>query len=318
MVNIALIFHLIYLSITSTFLILTNNFLLFSVVIPILSLIFIDVFAIKKITNEKFSLFLFIVSSILFYVAVNFIIFYLAFIPSILAQLYSPIFLFLVLCVFFALLTFIKIKNKKIKIFSVMSLLFLFCLIATHDIIMTNILGAYYRHNLPKSFLKEEFNKPISLYIQNDTLLFGQSKIDNLSKNYLFLNQIKNDMKINKIGLTSDYDGLIYVYYMDNNLFEDTPSNSQIKTQSFTKDKMPDFDYTIKKEKIKLNDFVSHFINIEKTELINNKTSQSVGLNISIQRRDYYLKQVKYGFTPLYAKATHDIFEVPNLRIITH
>lgn len=259
-----------------------------------------------------------------------------------------------------AIFIYSKIPNKYHKIkkyFIVFSLIVCF-LIPTYDIIITKTLGAYFHYTLPKPFLKDKFEKPISLYVGD---IFEQKNRFLIAKNYLFAKKIN----ITKIALNGD-DGFIYAYYIDTNsdkfkkylefkneleilqkplkdsfeIYEKTSdfnsldrnetafniwkelddksifiseeiSNLQkelIKIEKITKDEIARFDYTIKSENIKFN----NFIDIYEIKLLN-KTSNLIGYNQIIARYPYNIENFdSNSLIPLYENywIFHEIFRI--------
>lgn len=261
---------------------------------------------------------------------------YLAYILFILDTMFLPILIWLILSIFI----YIKIpKNyKKIKKSFIVFSLAIFCLIPVYDIVIAKTLGAFYLYSLPKPFLKEKFEKPISLYVEDSFMPFKQNEVRDIGYSYLFSDEL-DDVNITKVGLNGD-DGFVYIYYIDTknekyqqflelkskikkieieaensekykegtfgNLIDyylDEPTlklyeeivekkyrlNDELfKTDKTTKDKLGEFDYTLKINALKLNDFVSKDIHVMTKELINNKTSEQVGYNCIARTLFYY------------------------------
>ena len=266
-----------------------------------------------------------------------------------------------------AIFIYSKIPNKYHKIkkyFIVFSLIVCF-LIPTYDIIITKTLGAYFHYTLPKPFLKDKFEKPISLYVEDNVLPFSPKERENVSKDYLFAHWIKSDINITKIALNGD-DGFIYAYYINTNsdkfkkylelkneletlqkplkdsfeIYEKTSNFNSldrnntafniwkeldnksnviseeisnlkkelIKTEKITKDEIARFDYTIKSENIKFN----NFIDIYEIKLLN-KTSNLIGYNQIIARYPYNIENFdSNSLIPLYENywIFHEIFRI--------
>ena len=135
----------------------------------------------------------------------------------------------------FAIFIYSKIPDrfKKTKNCFIALSLIILALIPTYDIIITNILGKYYYYTMPKPFLEEKFDRPISLYVEDRIMPFSPKERESLSNDYLFAGLIE-EVDISKIALNGD-DGLIYIYYIDRNSTEFSKYEELIKEMKLLK-----------------------------------------------------------------------------------
>ena len=246
--------------------------------------------------------------------------------------LISPV--LIAMAIWFALAIFIhsKIPEKFAKTqttFMIFSFIVL-GLIPTYDIIITNILGAYYCKTMPKSFVKEKIEYPASIYYDieplNNTEFYANSdyyldgiKVKSLGLNgkdgqiyiYYFdtnssefenLKTIKNDLNALKAlekekhdiyvatrfkgdvdylgdpSVDKAYDDWKNIEKQHDNLYDkyDKLKKELMKLEITTKDKIPKFDYTAKKEEINLNKLASKFFKAIKYTITNNKTNEII------------------------------------------
>ena len=179
-------------------------------------------------------------------------------------------------------------------------------LIPTYDIIITNILGAYYCATAPKAFIKETVEYPESIYFEDNVFNgFNEQDIENMMNNYL------DGIHLKTLALNLP-DGSIAIYHYEKNqdeydkivkevkqeLGEKTLRYDDIRARIIkiidsnkiitTKDKMPKMNYTVLDDKVNLNQIASKFFRADDMKVINNRTNEVT----SYQRRYFVLKRM--------------------------
>ena len=179
-------------------------------------------------------------------------------------------------------------------------------LIPTYDIIITNILGAYYCATTPKAFIKETVEYPQSIYFEDNVFNgFNEQDIENMMNNYL------DGIHLKTLALNLP-DGSIAIYHYEKNqdeydkivkevkqeLGEKTLRYDDIRARIIkiidsnriitTKDKMPMMNYAVLYDKVSLNQIASKFFRADDMKVINNRMNEV----ISYQRRYFVLKRM--------------------------
>lgn len=176
-------------------------------------------------------------------------------------------------------------------------------LIPTYDIIITNILGAYYCATAPKAFIKETVEYPQSIYFEDNvfgsdyeyfkhrfdfsldgirlkTIAFnlpdGNVAIYHYEKNQEEYHKLVSDIE-KRLGRTV-HDGDIMP-----EIFKIIDSNKTITT----KESMPKMNYIAKFDRVHLNWLGSKFLFATEFKLINNKTSEIIAYK-RMYRRYFY------------------------------
>ncbi|MBC2882833.1 hypothetical protein H7R39_06125 [Campylobacter sp. Marseille-Q3452] len=174
-------------------------------------------------------------------------------------------------------------------------------LIPTYDIIITNILGAYYCATAPKAFIKETVEYPESIYFERQEIYgYGETTHEFMIGQYL------NGVSLKTLALNLP-DGNVAIYHYEKNqdeydkivqevkqeLGEKSSHYKDIKARIVkmiesnkiitTKDKMPKINYTAIFDEIKLDKFSSNFLIATEFKLINNKTSEIIAY-----KREYH------------------------------
>ena len=179
-------------------------------------------------------------------------------------------------------------------------------LIPTYDIIITNILGAYYCATAPKAFIKETVEYPESIYFEDNVFNgFNEQDIEYMMNNYL------DGIHLKTLALNLP-DGNVAIYHYEKNqdeydkivkevkqeLGDKTSHYDDIRARIIkiidsnkiitTKDKMPKMNYTVLDDKVNLNQIASNFFRADDMRVINNRTNEV----ISYQRRYFVLKRM--------------------------
>ena len=109
-------------------------------------------------------------------------------------------------------------------------------LIPTYDIIIPNILGAYYCATAPKAFIKETVEYPQSIYFEDNVFGgFNEQDIENMMNNYL------DGIHLKTLALNLP-DGNVVIYHYEKNQDE--------------------YDKIVKEVKRELGDKTSHYDDI--------------------------------------------------------
>ena len=179
-------------------------------------------------------------------------------------------------------------------------------LIPTYDIIITNILGAYYCATAPKAFIKETVEYPQSIYFEDNVFNgFNEQDIENMMNNYL------DGIHLKTLALNLP-DGNVAIYHYEKNQDEYDKIVKEVKQELgkktlryddirariikiidsnkiiTTKDKMPKMNYAVLYDKVSLNQIASKFFRADDMRVINNRTNEV----ISYQRRYFVLKRM--------------------------
>ncbi len=187
--------------------------------------------------------------------------------------------------------------------FVMIALITIGVLLPTYDIIITNILGAYYckADPNPKTFIKEKVEYPESIYWE-DNVYPGFSKEDRkrMIQNYL------DGVHLKTMALNGD-DGKVYVYELNsskawqplkalkydsgkehfdtvNKIAEGIMETSE---KIYTKESMPKMNYTVTFNEVELNPFARKFLYSDETKVIDNKTNEVIAYNRRIMHFFY-------------------------------
>lgn len=175
-------------------------------------------------------------------------------------------------------------------------------LLPTYDIIITNVLGAYYcsQEPNPKTLIKKKVEYPISIYWE-DNVYPGFSAED---RKLMIMNYL-DGKHLQKMALNGE-NGEIYVYEVNASVWESLKLLEQEKGQIYfdtikavgdvimrqnqkiyTKETMPKMNYTVAFDEIKLNPLSRKFIYSDETKIIDNNTKEIIAYNRRIMRFFY-------------------------------
>lgn len=178
-------------------------------------------------------------------------------------------------------------------------------LLPTYDIIITNVLGAYYcsQEPNPKTLIKKKVEYPLSIYWE-DNVYPGFSAED---RRLMIINYL-DGKHLQKMALNGD-DGKIYVYEVNASVWESLKPLEQEKGQIYfdtikavgnvimcqnqkiyTKETMPEMNYTVIFDEIKLNALSRKFLYSDETEIIDNNTKETIAYNSRIMRFFHHLR----------------------------
>ncbi|WP_457743249.1 hypothetical protein [Sulfurimonas sp.] len=193
-------------------------------------------------------------------------------------------------------------------------------LFLTYDIIITNILSAYYCNTAPnpKTYIGKKVEYPISIYWE-DNVYPGFSKAD---RELMIINYL-DGVHLKTMALNGD-DGKIYVYHLDRYIWDtfkqefaekfgknpkkippnkenhflgsvynvyDAYADKIMKTEKiYTKQSMPKLNYTVTFNEVPLNSFARKFLYSDETKVIENNTSRVIAYNRRYMRFYYTLQ----------------------------
>ena len=176
-------------------------------------------------------------------------------------------------------------------------------LFLTYDIIITNILSAYYCNTSPNPKIKIEkkVEYPLSIYWE-DNVYPGFSKQD---RELMIINYL-DGKHLKTMALNGD-DGKIYVYHLDKPILKELKAKYSTKEwynkglkeyaniimqneKIYTKATMPKLNYTVTFNEIHLNAFASKFLYSDETKVIDNKTDKVIAYNRRYMRFFYTLQ----------------------------
>lgn len=175
-------------------------------------------------------------------------------------------------------------------------------LLPTYDIIITNVLGAYYckADPNPKTFIKKKVEYPESIYWEDNVYQgFNAEDRKRMIENYL------DGVHLKTMALNGN-DGKIYVYEANSSIWEklkplekersqsyydmaDTIAQNIMQTseKSYTKQSMPKINYTVTFNEVKLNPFARKFLYSDEIKVIDNKTNEVIAYNRRYMRFFY-------------------------------
>jgi len=190
-------------------------------------------------------------------------------------------------------------SNNKLKVIVLILLTLSMIVYLTYDIIMTNIFSSYYCKEEPnqKTFINKTIENPISIYWE-DNVYPGFTKED---RELMIINYL-NGKNLKTMVLNGD-DGKIYVYSANENDYEKIIQNSieqkdvykeyakfiMQNEKVYTKESMPETNYSVTFNEVKLPSLVSKFLYSDETKVIENSTNEIVGFNRRYMRFFYKL-----------------------------
>ena len=170
----------------------------------------------------------------------------------------------------------------------------------TYDIIITNILTAYYCNTAPnpKTKIEKKVEYPISIYWE-DNVYPGFSKAD---RELMIINYL-DGVNLKTMALNAP-DGKIYVYHIERPILKKLKeefsesewyskgikqyTQTVMQTQKvYTKQTMPKTNYTVTFNEVKLNAFARDFLYSDETKVIENNTSKVIAYNRRYMRFFY-------------------------------
>jgi len=199
--------------------------------------------------------------------------------------------------VFLAVMIYRASKQDGFSLSKRVGITFLFLLPFTYDIVITNILGAYYcliAPPHPKTKIIKKVEYPISIYWE-DSVYPGFNKED---RKLMIINYL--DGKHLKTMALNGPDGKIYVYSAKEGDFKSFKYDKKFKNRYtqythiimqnekvYTKQTMPKTNYTVTFNEIPLNSFSKHFLYSDETKVIENNTSKVIAYNRRYMRFFY-------------------------------
>lgn len=178
------------------------------------------------------------------------------------------------------------------------SVLAILILIPTYDIILTNILGGYYCLTTPSTYINKKVEYPLSIY-WNSSVTSG---LNQDGRKLMIINYL-DGVHLKNMALNGD-DGKVYVYHLDKPMWEkikkefDASKYKDIyeqytqyvintSEQVYTKVTMPQMNYTVQFDEIKLNPLSRKFLYSDETKIIENNTSEVIAYNRRIMHFFY-------------------------------
>jgi hypothetical protein len=186
------------------------------------------------------------------------------------------------------------------------AVLVFFTIVPTYDIIITNLLSAYYccyTPPIPKTKIIKKVEYPISIYWE-DNIYPGFNKKDRINMILRYL----DGEHIKTIALNAPDGKHIYLYHLEKPIwdtfkksFEDNLEKYPVKKELrsmrdfnvykafakeimksekiYTKDLLPKLNYRVTFNEVKLNDFASKFLYSDETKIIDNSTGEVIAYN---------------------------------------
>jgi len=208
---------------------------------------------------------------------------------------------------FAIVMLYLYMKKHGVNFFKRIGIVFLFLLPFTYDIMITNILSAYYcliSPPNPKTYIKKKVEYPESIYWE-DNVYPGFSKED---RGLMIINYL-DGVHLKTMALNGPDNKKVYVYHLAKPLYKEfikkylithpdihignfkvykAYANEIMKTeQIFTKQTMPKTNYTVTFSEIKLNSFARKFLYSDETKVIENNTSKVIAYNRRYMRFFY-------------------------------
>jgi len=202
----------------------------------------------------------------------------------------------LALYIFIALYVYRALKEElpQKKKYIAKIVLAVFILFPVYDIVITNILGAYYclvASPHPKTKIEKKVEYPISIYWE-DNVYPGFSKED---RELMIINYL-DGVHLKTMALNGPENKKVYVYHLDKAILKKLKAKystkewynkglkeyAQIvmKTQKiYTKETMPKINYTVTFNEIHVNAFARKFLYSDETKVIENKTNKVIAYN---------------------------------------
>lgn len=213
-------------------------------------------------------------------------------------------------------------------------------LFLTYDIIITNILSAYYCNASPnpKTKIEKKVEYPISIYWE-DNVYPGFSKQD---RELMIINYL-DGVHLKTMALNGD-GGKIYVYHLDKPILKKLKAKYSTKewytkgieeykkivlqTQKiYTKQTMPKTNYTVTFNEVKLPSFARKLLYSDETKVIENSTSKVIAYNRRYMRFFYTLQPDFVGDRYYYPHAVcgesyfwfiHRVFDYKSIDIVNN
>lgn len=169
-------------------------------------------------------------------------------------------------------------------------------LLPTYDIIITNVLGAYYcsLEPNPKTLIKKKVEYPLSIYWE-DNVYTGF----NIEDRKLMVMNYLDGKHLTKMALNGD-DGKIYVYEAKAGDFKSFKYDPKFENRyvqyasiimknekNYTKVTMPKMNYTVTFNEIALQPFARKFLYSDETKIIDNNTKETIAYNRRYMRFFY-------------------------------
>lgn len=196
--------------------------------------------------------------------------------------------------------------NKRILKWTGISIIVLTLGYLTEDIVVTNVLGAYYCSQDPKagSFIKQKVEYPESIYWE-DNIYEGFGIVDSnmgLDDRKLMIFNFLDGKHLKRMALNG-LDGKIYVYTakegdfdsfeFDKDRFRDRYhqyAHLIMKNEKvFTKDSMPQMNYTVAFNPVELKEFSSKYLYSDEVKIVDNRTKETIAYNRRYMRFFYKL-----------------------------
>ena len=228
------------------------------------------------------------------------------------AMILGPIYL---LGIAFYVFLYKKLRKRNFGVAKSLLITFIATLPFTYDIVVTNILSAYYCRVVPphpKTKIEKKVEYPISIYWE-DNVYPGFSEED---RELMIINYL--DGKHLKTMVLNGNDGKIYLYHLDKPIWKEfkesyqayirkhPPKKDRFRSHGFDiykayakeimksemiygKNNMPETNYTVTFNEIKLNGFASKFLYSDETKIIENKTGKVIAYNRRYMRFFYNL-----------------------------
>lgn len=205
-----------------------------------------------------------------------------------------------------------KTDNKWIK----RGVLAFFILLPTYDIIITNMLGAYYCLTSPSTYINKKVEYPLSIYWE-DNVYQGFNAED---RKLMIMNYL-DGVHLKTMALNGD-DGKIYTYETNASVWEQLKSLEKDRGQHYydmvsniaqtimetsehiyTKETMSKTNYTVTFDEIKLNSFCQKFLYSDEMNIVDNSTKEVVAQNQRVMKLLYNitprLRQIYYNPEPM-------------------
>ncbi len=177
-----------------------------------------------------------------------------------------------------------------------------FILFPVYDIVITNILGAYYcllASPHPKTKIEKKVEYPISIYWE-DNVYPGFSKQD---RELMIINYL-DGVHLKTMALNGPENKKVYIYHANQEdikkirkkirgiknplLYNQAFTAEIMKTERiYTKQTMPKLNYTVTFNEVKLNSFARKFLYSDETKVIDNKTNKIIAYNRRIMHFFY-------------------------------
>ena len=171
-------------------------------------------------------------------------------------------------------------------------------LIPTYDIIITNTLGAYHCLTTPSTYISKKVEYPESIYWE-DNVYPGFNAED---RKLMIINYL-DGVHLKTMALNGD-DGKVYVYILEKPMWEEIKyefnnektlekaRNKYVELighdeQVYTKETMPQMNYTVTFDEIQLNPLSRIFLYSDETKIIDNNTNETIAYNRRVMRFFY-------------------------------